>query len=223
MIFCEFFSLFWLFDILSNSFSDSYCYFSSQIKTSTNSPTTTKLIKVEEISPDNQQQVDIVNVRTVNFTSDIIEPYSNDYNDTVEIIMTDDVNATESDFNNGDRKSKGLLGFSEEAKFVNNISSRSTLQVSHENEMIVGGDDDLSSEALFDMDEDNGGIAMSAGLISVICVGIIGSLSAFSVMFVYVYRQRFLNKPQTLSEPDSSGYIDDSSIRVSLFFFFYLN
>jgi hypothetical protein len=176
---------------------------------------------VEEISPENQQQqqqqqVDIVNVRTVNFTSDIIEPYSNDYNDTVEIIMTDDVNATEiSDFNNGERKSKGLLGFSEEAKFVNNISSRSTLQVSHENEMIVGGDDDLSSEALFDMDEDNGGIAMSAGLISIICVGIIGSLSAFSVMFVYVYRQRFLNKPQTLSEPDSSGYIDDSSIRVS--------
>lgn len=192
--------------------------FNSQMKTSTITPSTTKLIKVEESSPESkqQQQQQILNVQTVNFTSDTIEPYSNDYNDTVEIIMTDDVNATDiSDFTNTERKSKGLIGFSEEAKFVNNISSRSTLQVSHDSEMIVGGDDDLSSEALFDMDEDNGGIAMSAGLISVICVGVIGSLSAFSIMFVYVYRQRFLNKPQTLSEPDSSGYIDDSSIRVS--------
>lgn len=198
------------------------------MKTSTASPTT-KLIRVEDVPPpplgsDSKQALNeqILSVKSLNSTttatsSDVVEPISNDYNDTVEIIMTDDINATElSDFTNSERKSKGLLGgFSEEAKFVNNISSRSTFQVSHENEIIVGGDDDLSSEALFDVDEDNGGIAINAALISLICIGVVGSLSAFSIMFVYVFRQRYLNKPQALSDPDSSGYIDDSSIRVS--------
>lgn len=194
------------------------------MKTSTASPTT-KLIKIEENSQFDEKQTSheqILSVKSLNSTTtttsnDVIEPISNDYNDTVEIIMTDDINATElSDFTTSERKSKGLLeGFSEEAKFVNNISSRSTLQVSHENEIIVGGDDDLSSEALFDVDEDNGGIAINAALISLICICVVGSLSAFSIMFVYVYRQRYLNKPQALSDPDSSGYIDDSSIRVS--------
>lgn len=194
------------------------------MKTSTASPTT-KLIKIEESSHFDEKQTSheqILSVKSLNSTTtttsnDVIDSISNDYNDTVEIIMTDDINATElSDFTTSERKSKGLLeGFSEEAKFVNNISSRSTLQVSHENEIIVGGDDDLSSEALFDVDEDNGGIAINAALISLICIGVVGSLSAFSIMFVYVYRQRYLNKPQALSDPDSSGYIDDSSIRVS--------
>lgn len=143
------------------------------------------------------------------------DPNQTDSNDTVEIVMTDDANVTEV-AEQSERKSKGLLGYSQEAKVVNNISSRSTLQVSsnHLSQSSPTNDDRLSSEALFDTDEDNGGITMSAGIISVICVGIIGSLSAFSIMFVYVYRRRFLNKPQTLSEPDSSGYIDESSIRV---------
>ena len=39
-----------------------------------------------------------------------------------------------------------------------------------------------------------------------------------AVSFI-LYRRRFLNKPQTLndkcSNPDSSGYIDDSTLRVS--------
>lgn len=130
--------------------------------------------------------------------------------------MTEEANATEV-AEVSERKSKGLLGYNGEAKIVNNISSRSTLQVPHVNLDVSTNNDRLSSEALFDTDEDNGGITMSAGIISVICVGIIGSLSAFSIMFVYVYRRRFLNKPQTLSEPDSSGYIDESSIRVKIF------
>lgn len=127
--------------------------------------------------------------------------------------MSDESNVTEVT-EVSERKSKGLLGYSEEAKIVNNISSRSTLQVTQQVQSSSNTGDRLSSEALFDTDEDNGGITMSAGIISVICVGIIGSLSAFSIMFVYVYRRRFLNNPQTLSEPDSSGYIDESSIRV---------
>jgi hypothetical protein len=150
----------------------------------------------------------VLNLKSLNVT----DSSSTDANDTVEIVMTEDANATEVN-EVSERRSKGLLGYSEEAKIVNNISSRSTLQVTHQNS--PSNEDSLSSEALFDTDEDNGGITMSAGIISIICVGIIGSLSAFSIMFVYVYRRRFLNKPQTLSEPDSSGYIDESSIRVS--------
>lgn len=112
-----------------------------------------------------------------------------------------------------ERKAKVLNGYSQETKIVNNISSRSTLTHLSQN-IPTTQNDGLSSEALFVTDEDNGGITMNAGIISIICVGIIGSLSAFSIMFVYIYRRRFLNKPQTLSEPDSSGYIDDSTIRV---------
>lgn len=137
-------------------------------------------------------------------SSDVTDINQNDMNDTMEIVMTDDVTEL------SERKSKGLSGFSEEAKILNNISSRSTLQISSQN----GNDDDkLSSEALFDSDTDNG-VNINIGIISIICLGIIGSLSAFSIMFVYVYRRRFLNKPQALSEPDSSGY--EESIRVGL-------
>lgn len=164
---------------------------------------TTKLIKVGE--GDEQ----ILNVKSLNVTDPNVS--QGDTNDTVEIVMTEESNSTEVS-EVSERRSKGLIGYSEEAKVVNNISSRSTLQVAQSS---ATSDDRLSSEALFDTDEDNGGITMSAGIISVICVGVIGSLSAFSIMFVYVYRRRFLNKPQTLSEPDSSGYIDESSIRVS--------
>lgn len=173
---------------------------------------TTKLIKVDEPPADEH----ILSVKALNFgESDVTESNQNDPNDTVEIVMTDDANVTEVT-EMTERKSKGLLS-SEEAKVVNNISSRSALQVVHHSQSSsTTNDDRLSSEALFDTDEDNGGITMSAGIISIICVGIIGSLSAFSIMFVYVYRRRFLNKPQTLSDAaDSSGYIDESSMRVS--------
>lgn len=181
----------------------------SSIKTSTTQ--TTKLIRIQEEPPSTSHDEHILTVKSLNISSDVTEP--SDLNDTVEIVMTDDEsNATEI-AELSERKSKGLLGgFSEEAKIVNNISSRSTFQVTHLSQSSTN-DDRLSSEALFDTDTDNGGITMNAGIISIICVGIIGSLSAFSIMFVYVYRRRFLNKPQALSEPDSSGYIDDSTIR----------
>jgi hypothetical protein len=149
---------------------------------------------------------------TKNLSDIAAEANQSDINDTMEIIMTDDVNANATEIAElSERKSKVLSGFSEEAKILNNISSRSTLQIASSS---TGGDDRLSSsEALFDSDTDSGGITMNAGIISIICVGIIGSLSAFSIMFVYIYRRRFLNNPQALSEPDSSGYIEDS-IRV---------
>lgn len=59
---------------------------------------------------------------------------------------------------------------------------------------------------------------LDAGAISGICLAVIGLSFLVSAAGVMVYRRRYINKPQTLSEPDSSGYIDDSTIRVCLFF-----
>lgn len=179
------------------------------MKTSTTQ--TTKLIKVDKDPPEEH----ILTVKGLNLTSsEVTESSQSDPNDTVEIVMTEEESNVTEVAEISERRSKGLLGYSEEAKVVNNISARSPLHVTHLSQNSPTNNDRLSSEALFDTDEDNGGITMNAGIISIICVGIIGSLSAFSIMFVYVYRRRFLNKPQTLSEPDSSGYIDESSIRV---------
>lgn len=183
--------------------------FCSFIKTST-TPPTTKLVRIEEASIEEH-----IEKSNKNLSDLAAEANQSDFNDTMEIVMTDDVNANATEIAElSERKSKVLSGFSEEAKILNNISSRSTLQIASSSSA-AGGEDRLSSsEALFDSDTDNGGITMNAGIISIICVGIIGSLSAFSIMFVYIYRRRFLNNPQALSEPDSSGYIEDS-IRVT--------
>lgn len=57
--------------------------------------------------------------------------------------------------------------------------------------------------------------SLNAGAISGICVAALALCSVVSAAAIVAYRRRFVNKPQALSEPDSSGYIDDSTIRVS--------
>lgn len=55
---------------------------------------------------------------------------------------------------------------------------------------------------------------LNVGAISGICLASLGLLSGLSAALVILYRRYlYLNKPQALSEPDSSGYIDDSTIR----------
>lgn len=54
------------------------------------------------------------------------------------------------------------------------------------------------------------------GLISGIGFSVLTVFCAVSLVGAMMYRRRYINKPQTLSEPDTSGYIDDSIIRVSL-------
>jgi hypothetical protein len=55
---------------------------------------------------------------------------------------------------------------------------------------------------------------LNVGAISGICLASVAVLSGISVTLIVLYRRYiYLNKPQTLSEPDSSGYIDDSTIR----------
>ncbi|XP_055535091.1 uncharacterized protein LOC129724342 [Wyeomyia smithii] len=55
---------------------------------------------------------------------------------------------------------------------------------------------------------------LNVGAISGICLASLGVLSGLSAALIILYRRYlYINKPQTLSEPDSSGYIDDSTIR----------
>lgn len=56
------------------------------------------------------------------------------------------------------------------------------------------------------------------------CVVMVGVLSGISY---FIYRNRGFNRPQVLndrcSNPDSSGYIDDASVRVSMCFFCFVS
>lgn len=55
---------------------------------------------------------------------------------------------------------------------------------------------------------------LNVGAISGICLASLGLLTGLSAALIILYRRYlYLNKPQALSEPDSSGYIDDSTIR----------
>lgn len=69
------------------------------------------------------------------------------------------------------------------------------------------------------VDQSSEGFRMDAGAIAgVSFAGLVVVALVGSTAFV-LYRRRYLNKPQTLndkcSNPDSSGYLDDSTIRVS--------
>lgn len=57
---------------------------------------------------------------------------------------------------------------------------------------------------------------MDVGAISAICFTVFGICCTVGTVGIVLYRRRFLNKPQALSEPDSSVYIDDSTMRVSV-------
>ncbi|XP_032588021.1 pneumococcal serine-rich repeat protein isoform X1 [Drosophila mojavensis] len=56
---------------------------------------------------------------------------------------------------------------------------------------------------------------LDAGAISAICFTVFGICCTVGTIGIVLYRRRYVNKPQALSEPDSSVYIDDSTMRVS--------
>ncbi|XP_054729773.1 mucin-5AC isoform X1 [Anastrepha obliqua] len=58
---------------------------------------------------------------------------------------------------------------------------------------------------------------LDAGAISAICFTIFGVCCTVGTIGIVLYRRRYLNKPQALSEPDSSVYIDDSTMRLISF------
>ena len=56
---------------------------------------------------------------------------------------------------------------------------------------------------------------MDSDLISDICLGVFGTLSFISIIVIIFYRRKYINQPQILVEPESSVYIDDSTIMVT--------
>lgn len=69
---------------------------------------------------------------------------------------------------------------------------------------------------------DPGEGGMDTGAIAGISFAALALLGLAGSTAFILYRRRYLNKPQTLndkcSNPDSSGYLDDSTIRVSIIF-----
>ncbi|XP_017494490.1 PREDICTED: uncharacterized protein LOC108382627 isoform X2 [Rhagoletis zephyria] len=79
------------------------------------------------------------------------------------------------------------------------------------NDFDGGEESNISSEALSIQRT----YFFDAGAISAICFTIFGICCTVGTIGIVLYRRRYLNKPQALSEPDSSVYIDDSTMRVS--------
>lgn len=80
---------------------------------------------------------------------------------------------------------------------------------------------DVPLSAGSDIPESESGL--DAAAVAGICFGTLVLLALAGATSFVLYRRRYLNKPQTLndkcSNPDSSGYIDDSTIRVSIAYF----
>ncbi|XP_067639678.1 uncharacterized protein [Eurosta solidaginis] len=112
------------------------------------------------------------------------------------------------------RKSKVLSAeYKHISRFINYSSdTKSLLTRSAARSGFDGGEENnISSEALSVQRT----YFMDAGAISAICFTIFGVCCTVGTVGIVLYRRRYLNKPQTLSEPDSSVYIDDSTMRVS--------
>ncbi|KAH8287283.1 hypothetical protein KR054_005227 [Drosophila jambulina] len=76
----------------------------------------------------------------------------------------------------------------------------------------AGDEGNISSEALAIQRT----YFLDAGAISAICFTVFGVCCTVGTIGIVLYRRRYVNKPQALSEPDSSVYIDDSTMRVSV-------
>ncbi|XP_061397898.1 uncharacterized protein LOC133333603 [Musca vetustissima] len=104
-----------------------------------------------------------------------------------------------------DYKPPGYINYSPESKNLLTRSASTTVN-DYDSE-----ESNISSEAL----SVQRAYFMDVGAISAICFTVFGICCTVGTIGMVLYRRRFLNKPQALSEPDSSVYIDDSTMRVS--------
>ncbi|XP_043072010.1 myb-like protein P [Drosophila grimshawi] len=96
------------------------------------------------------------------------------------------------------------INFSSDSKSLLTRSASAAPSVSDADE---GGN--ISSEALAIQRT----YFLDAGSISAICFTVFGICCTVGTIGIVLYRRRYVNKPQALSEPDSSVYIDDSTMR----------
>ncbi|XP_023031060.1 uncharacterized protein DDB_G0271670 isoform X1 [Drosophila willistoni] len=105
------------------------------------------------------------------------------------------------------------INFSSDTKSLLTRSASAAPSIAAASGYDGGGNDEgnISSEALAIQRT----YFLDAGAISAICFTVFGICCTVGTIGIVLYRRRYLNKPQALSEPDSSVYIDDSTMRVS--------
>ncbi|XP_034478478.1 uncharacterized protein LOC117784764 isoform X2 [Drosophila innubila] len=103
------------------------------------------------------------------------------------------------------------INFSSDTKSLLTRSASATPSVSGYNP----DEGNISSEALaIQVSRDKRqSYFLDAGTISALCFTVFGICCTVGTIGIVLYRRRYLNKPQALSEPDSSVYIDDSTMR----------
>ncbi|XP_037812961.1 Y' element ATP-dependent helicase YJL225C isoform X2 [Lucilia sericata] len=109
------------------------------------------------------------------------------------------------------RKSKGLSAEYKVNRYINYSSDSKNLLTRSAATTVNEYESEERSEAL----SVQRAYFMDVGAISAICFTVFGICCTVGTVGIVLYRRRFLNKPQALSEPDSSVYIDDSTMRVS--------
>ncbi|XP_059619275.1 uncharacterized protein LOC132263509 [Phlebotomus argentipes] len=112
------------------------------------------------------------------------------------------------------RRSKVLTEYSDDLRIANlTTETKNLLARSAASSVTSVNDDELGSELSVHAYSAQHSSSLNAGAISGICVAVMFLFVGTGVIGMFLYRRRYINKPQTLSEPDSSGYIDDSTIR----------
>uniref|UniRef100_A0A1L8DL72 Putative serine/threonine-protein kinase cst20 isoform x3 n=1 Tax=Nyssomyia neivai TaxID=330878 RepID=A0A1L8DL72_9DIPT len=134
-------------------------------------------------------------------------------NDTVDM----EVELQENDTIEVDRlgrKSKVLTEYTDDLRIANlTTETKNLLARSAASSVTSVNDDELGSELSVHAYSAQHSSSLNAGAISGICVAVMFLFVSAGLAGMLLYRRRYINKPQTLSEPDSSGYIDDSTIR----------
>uniref|UniRef100_A0A6B2EAE9 Putative immunoglobulin a1 protease autotransporter-like protein n=1 Tax=Phlebotomus kandelakii TaxID=1109342 RepID=A0A6B2EAE9_9DIPT len=153
-------------------------------------------------APENRTEND-----TVRPEMDIVQ------NDTVDMEVELQENDT-IELDRAGRKSKVLTEYSDDLRIANlTTETKNLLARSAASSVTSVNDDELGSELSVHAYSAQHSSALNAGAISGICVAVMFLFVSAAVAGMILYRRRYINKPQTLSEPDSSGYIDDSTIR----------
>uniref|UniRef100_A0A7G3AT30 Putative serine/threonine-protein kinase cst20 isoform x3 n=1 Tax=Lutzomyia longipalpis TaxID=7200 RepID=A0A7G3AT30_LUTLO len=134
-------------------------------------------------------------------------------NDTVDMEVELQENDTIEVDRQG-RKSKVLTEYTDDLRIANlTTETKNLLARSAASSVTSVNDDELGSELSVHAFSAQHTSSLNAGAISGICLAVIFIFVGAGLTGMILYRRRYINKPQTLSEPDSSGYIDDSTIR----------
>lgn len=172
---------------------------------------TTRLAAVEEENTNGTIITEVIPGLSLNNTADWSdnEDETTDLNETTESgtegEILDETNSSVNrrmDLIPSERNSKILhSGYRDEVKILNN-----SLDLKNNVAAFAVQSEERSYQTA-------GSNSINFGLITSICLACFVGTSMIGTGLL-LYRRRYINKPQVLGEPDSAGYIDDSTIRV---------